>query len=55
MIRLLNVKKSFNKHKSNEIRAIDNTSIELADSGPKEINGLLSTSLNITWCFPHSS
>ena len=33
MIRLLNVKKSFNKHKSNEIRAIDNTSIELADSG----------------------
>ncbi len=33
MIRLVNVKKSFNKHKSNEIRAIDNTSIELADSG----------------------
>ena len=33
MIRLLNVKKSFNKYKSNEIRAIDNTSIELADSG----------------------
>ena len=33
MIRLVNVKKSFNKHKSNEIRAINDTSIELADSG----------------------
>lgn len=33
MIRLVNVKKTFNKHKSNEIRAINDTSIELADSG----------------------
>ena len=33
MIRLTNVKKSFNRHKSNEIRAIDNTSIELGDTG----------------------
>ncbi|MDY6038264.1 MAG: ABC transporter ATP-binding protein/permease [Eubacterium sp.] len=33
MIRLVNVRKSFNKHKSNEIRAINDTSIELADTG----------------------
>lgn len=33
MIRLNGVSKYFNKHKSNEIRAIDNTSIELGDKG----------------------
>lgn len=33
MIRLTNVNKYFNKKKSNEIRAIDCTSIELADKG----------------------
>lgn len=33
MIRLINVKKAFNRHKANEIRAIDNTSIELPDTG----------------------
>ena len=33
MIRLNNVNKYFNKKKSNEIRAIDHTSIELAEKG----------------------
>ena len=33
MIRLNSVSKYFNKRKSNEIRAIDNTSIELGDTG----------------------
>ena len=33
MIRLNGVSKYFNRRKSNEIRAIDNTSIELGDSG----------------------
>lgn len=33
MIRLTNVKKSFNKHKANEIKAIDNTSLELPANG----------------------
>ena len=33
MIRLTNVNKYFNRKKNNEIRAIDHTSIELADKG----------------------
>ncbi len=33
MIRINKVRKSFNRHKANEIRAIDNTSVELADTG----------------------
>lgn len=33
MIRLTDVRKSFNKGKSNEIKAIDNTSVELDDKG----------------------
>lgn len=33
MIKLVNVKKSFNRRKANEIKAIDNTSVELPDTG----------------------
>ncbi len=33
MIRIENVRKSFNRHRANEIKAIDNTSIELAEKG----------------------